>query len=320
MRNRVSSYFSRKAGAIFLAGVMAGPAAGLADGQQPVETVKGDALNISELVPTGKVCVSLGAVKDPKTPVERYLTQQYEQLQQTPTGRQMFDASEPDPVQVCYDRVLDETDSCGYFSIGRYYEVLSLNPAESVSDRERTSSAMHEIRHRFQRALGIRYGIEGNVPERERVVMNWLIEADARITSILFAFEQAEKGNKSYLDAMRGDKKMVEAFYKKLNPERTNVSEAAHASMLAFLQQKGLMMNYANATLGWISDNHMEFHPKAPVTPLLVTGTLLEMGKIGYGNYMSQEIVDSFSKAFSQKDFKELKAARAKKSKGPVCG
>lgn len=317
MKNKLSSYFSCKAGAALLSGAMLGSCASLA-GVQPEQPAGNDNLDISRLVPSGRQCVLLSKVNNPGTPVEHYLARQFSDLQRTKTGRMLFDPAEPAPIEVCYDRALDKEDVCGFFLYGQYSGSLVLNPAERVNEKKRTATAVHEMRHRFQKSLGLDYGAGLNVQERERVVLYWLTEADARLASILYAFEKAEQGDDSYMRSLHDDQKMINAFYRTLNPDKTNVAEAARASMLAFLEQRNFLNDYANSTLDWVDGNKRGFNPEQAATMLLESEKLSKMGEIGYGNYMTGDVIETFNKAFSAELYQSLKTARTLKG-GRVC-
>ncbi|MDB5492074.1 MAG: hypothetical protein JWO78_1923, partial [Micavibrio sp.] len=207
---------------------------------------------------------------------------------------------------------------CGFYAIGKFVGKLLLNRAERVTDTWREVFSLHEVRHRFQRRIGLDYGGGGNIPERERVVLYWMNEADARLTGILYAFEKAERGDKSQLQAVADDQTMINAFYKTLNQDRTNVPEAARMAMLAFLEQKSFLADYANSTLDWIDQARKAYDPEQPATTLLSREKLMKMGEIGYGNYMTDAVIDAFDQAFSPENYQSLKTARANKG-GRVC-
>jgi hypothetical protein len=319
----LTSHFKARAmiGALTL-GMVVAPATGLGKEYKPAKTGDQKTLTLKDLVGSEPVCVSLASVSNPQSPLEFYLAKQYEGQSRTRSGAMVLDPKAEKPLQVCFDRALDKEDQCHFFKFGTSEnENISLNPAARVTDAVRELTLVHEARHSFQRTIGIGYSNTDNMPEAERVIIYWVMEADARMASVLYAYEKMLYGEPAYRQALVddiGDGIMMRAFEESVR-HNGDIAGAVRAGMLTFLKQPQIPLHYANITAEWINDHHKAFDPEKPVNSLYESAAMTKLGETGFGNYDPHAVVMAFAKSFTDKDYKHLIKSRVARG-GPVCG
>ncbi len=306
--------FKRAAAALIVAGIgFAAPA--------QAEDTPAEPIDISALVPSGRVCVPFSGIQNPRGPIERYVSDMY----RLANNAQMDQAGFGDRIGICLDHELDKEDSCGTYAIGQFYiDVMSLNPALRVSDQERLITMNHELRHKWQQDSGIFAVKGGNISEGERLAMNWALETDARLSSILLAYEMSRQGHPEYVESIRFDKMltlMYQAFEKKLQDNPEDIPSALRAGFLASMERSSTMQIYAYDMVDWIEKNNRAFNPAEESDHLLSEETLGKLGQMGIYKYMDGDLMDSIRKLYSNRVYKELVEMRQRSGgvQGEAC-
>lgn len=262
-------------------------------------------VDISALVPVGRVCAFPAKIKNPQSPVEYYISHTY---------RQAVGNLDGDISRVCLDRALDEANVCGNYLIGKMNaaeNTLTLNPSEKVSHYRRVTTTAHELHHKKQYKTGVSYSMEGNVPERQRVIMELMMEADARVSEIIFVHKMEQSGHPEYAEIHRSSKNMaplLRAFEDSLATNPTDFPAAMRASFLEFMKQDKLKTSYANKVMKSIEKNKRAFDPAKESYDLLSDENLHRLGEISAYNYMDDDGFKNFirTELFTDNDYKHL--------------
>ena len=188
---------------------------------------------------------------------------------------------------------------------------------------------VHELRHKFQLDT---LGGDGwlttprNVPGRERVLINWLTEADARLAAVVYAWEMAQRGDRKYADDLRKNawyRPLLTAFEASLAQKPGDMKAAMQAVILAFTQVPPLARNYANAAMDYIERAGARFNPREAAATVMDAVSLQRIGAAEpYGNYIDAGFIAEFSGKFTDADFDALVKVRALSggTRGAACG
>jgi len=246
---------------------------------------------------SGGDCISAADRDGFTTAEQRRLNGILETIRQTPTGRHIMTYSERARTSYCFNTAMRGGDANAvYYPWANRSDILP-----KASDARMTGSVVHEARHRQQQSMGVRWLAQGNVPLVERTLMKELIEADARLAAIVYAHEMRQRGDGSYMDALRKDstyRPMVRAFEREFANSGGNMLNAMETSMQAFRENRSLHRHYersARRTAPRFDENE---RPKALVTPK----SLERLGRTAYGNYMSDELVRFMMNELPQAD------------------
>lgn len=268
-------------------------------------------------------------LRNPKTDGQKRLAALFEEAVSTPTGRYIMTNVANDGVKIKFDISLNESNACGFYTVGQYSfskKLMSLNPAGRVTDERRTATMVHEGRHHRQNELGASEHEGGNYPLHERVIMRWFKEADARMFSILFAWEQKQEGNAAYMDRLsknNGYKPMITAFEEVLAEDSDNMRGAMRAAIRASYDMDKYERNYANAMISWIENKGITPNTSEPNATMLGDDIFWALGNAGrYGNYMSEELIAEIRSSFTAQDYADLVEERRKSggAMGSACG
>jgi hypothetical protein len=289
--------FKRAAAVLMIAGIGFVAVAQAED--NPTEPV-----NISALVPSGETCVSPEQIKEPQDPVQRYVSDIYRKA----TGG--VDSS----TSICLNWELNERDANGNYLVGMIDiagKAIHLNPA--VDDRERISSISHEKRHEEQWLMGLQTILQGNVPEIENIVMGLILEVDARIAEIRYAYDMKQEGDPDYIETIRRSsltRQMLEAFESSINTDPADIPAAIRAGFLAGLETKALVDHYESSMIAKIEGHQKKFDPDRPASHIINDENLIRLGRIGDYNYMNPELMAAIRDLYSGQDYKTIVAMR----------
>jgi hypothetical protein len=275
-------------------------------------------IDISALVPEGKVCVSPAQIRRPQDDIQRYASKLYNRAM----GGLGSDVS-----TICFDRALDKKNACGAFRLGNMKSaenILSLNPA--ISRQEMESTIQHESRHRTQHLIGLSSTGNENIPEAQRVVMKLIMEADARLYQILRAHQEEREGRPGHALTIRADAAkapMLKAYEESLGKNQNDIPAAMRAGFLEFAKLDFMKYTYANSIISWIMKNDMAFDPARSADNILSNEILQKFGQVGMYNYMDKDLMNTIRTAiFTDKDYKRLVKLRQESGgvRGAACG
>lgn len=275
----------------------------------------------------GQSCVDAQTIRNPRTDGQKRLAVIFNKAASAPTGKALLDHAMKNGAKICFEPALAEANACGFVTIGRHdpnEKLLLLNPDSRISEDLIVKVLVHEARHK---KVDDSYKAPwwGNVPEWEHVTDSLFGEADARTSSIVFAYELKNRGDDSYWNSLKGDsghRAMIVAFEKSLAEKPDDMLAAMRASVLGFFEMSNYVRKYANNTAEWIERNQRQFDPDSPVTHLITEAYMESVGDMGiYGNYMDAETMQKIRAAYTDEDYKELAKARAESggTKGAAC-
>lgn len=272
-------------------------------------------------------CVTAKTILNPKTDNQKRLADIFNKAAQTKTGKSLLKHAMKDDAKICFDPELDKVDACGFFTVGAYYpglNIISLNPSTRLSDETIIKTLVHEARHKkTEDAHQLPYF--GNVPEWERITRMFITEADARMTSVVFAYEKKKQGDGRYWNALlrsSGYRPIVKAFDKSLSQNPKDMKAAMRAGMWAFFEMPHYTRNYANNVVAWIEKYDFHFDPDRPASHMVTDSYMKSVGQSGsYGNYMNDALMQKVRTAYTQDDYNKLAKARAESggTKGSAC-
>lgn len=273
----------------------------------------------------GGQCVYAGRTDNLRTEAQKKLHGLFWEAGLSPTGDHILQTARDNGTFVCYDPKLNEPNSCGFVTIGRNYvgrNHITLNPSSRY--RKRTiNTLVHEIRHRQQDDMG--FSNNGNFKESDIMIRHWLKEADARLSSLVFAYEMQQQGHdeqQKILNGTKGYSHMMTAFVESLQAGE-GTAEAMRSAIRVFRDNELLARNYDNSILSYLEQANYRFDPEKPEDVLLTDEALMQLGQIGdYPNYMNEELMGFIRSSITYDYFESLSALRkeAGGSKGAVCG
>lgn len=214
----------------------------------------------------------------------------------TETGRYILDQARADGTLICSSDNMD-SNLVASVAAAYYYEdkILALNAVYSGSIYRAVSSMLHELRHKDQVKIGFSDLSEGNFRPKDLMIMTWLIEADARLLAILFAYEAQQQGQPEYLEELIADYNYLylwEAFEGSLVEKPGDMRAAMQSVIYEFRNNQSLACTYDDSALRNMDKRGYEFDPDVPVTELMSDDKLMALGKIStYPNYMDKKLM-----------------------------
>lgn len=286
-----------------------------------IDSLPADSIDIGALVPSGKVCVLPDHIRNPKTRIHRYASELYRAAA----------GLEGDLSTVCFDRRLDKEDACGIYAVGSMnseINVLFLNPADRIGHTRRAANMRHELRHKEQNNIISMLSIhDRNIPEWQRVTMELVKEADARVSDVVFAHRMGQEGHPEYVENVQANEPkniMLKAYRQSLDARPEDVQAAMRASFLAFMKGDQIRRSYENNEITWIEENKMYFDPDREAFDLLHDEILDKLGQMEGYNYMQDEEFKAIirTKLFTGDDYRSLIELRKQSggAQGAACG
>jgi hypothetical protein len=273
---RFKQGFLSKVGVTVLAGTLAACA--------PVGESEDDRIfnsaNMDAIVKDDPICATVKNLARPSNDGQRYLSALFHK------NGIVLSAEDPanDRFKTCLTRQLKS-------SIGVYdhaQDRLDINAGSQIGIPERLIATKHEMHHREQFQSGIDFYASGNVSPYQRLVLAFCMEADARIDSIVTAYQQKQAGhNDGYNYLMQDDfnTPMMDAYERSLktNPDETI---AMRAAFNAFLENKFALYRYGKDLMPRFKVLY-PFNPAEPEKKLLTNVTFSALAEHpGLGNYM----------------------------------
>ena len=216
----------------------------------------------------------------------------------------IFDSLDGRNVYVCYEPDLSKKQGADGLTLGNYMNVVRRINLNTDYEAERlTETLVHEGRHAQQDARGLNWHSSGNVRPEERLAINWMKEADARLAGIVFAYEMQQAGEPEHMRILKRDtwyRPMIRAFERSLAQNPDDMLEAMRSSLKAFRGGYGLSRHYDGSIIKWLGDNEVEYDPDKPARTLLTDRTMMRLGDMApYGNYMNEELMDFIRNSIS---------------------
>lgn len=257
-------------------------------------------------------CLPLGNSTSVSTDYQKKVAQMFSIARSSPTATTISNNLASRNVYVCYEPALKKENSRDGITVGNYVNTIrrvNLNPTYSVDRLMETF--VHEIRHAEQDARNVHWYKRGNIREEQRVMIQWLTEADARLAGIVFAYEMQQAGNSKFMNRVKRDswyRPMVRAFEKSLKDNPGDIHRAMRQSLKAFRATTGLAKHYDYKVASWANKRHRSFDPKSPEKILVTDELLKRIGDMGpYGNYMNDEMMDFIRGSVTPEYYSALK-------------
>ncbi len=277
----------------------------------------------------GNGCGYPAEIKTPKTPAEQHLMSLFSSVSNSPTAQFVLDTSLRRKTAFCFNEALTKPGACGGILAGLssfFQNRIELNPDRRISEVYRAMTLVHEGRHAQQTERGGFFGgsFEGaNIPEWHIIAYEWFQEADARMISIVFAHEMEAQGRPEFMNHVRTERDnlpLVKAFEVELG-KSGDMKAAMQEAVLAFRKTGKVAQRYANKVADALDEGELDFDPvqKMNSFPKALWTALGDVGP--YGNYMDDEMIEAVYQTFTEKDYKQLMAVRARSggTKGAAC-
>jgi hypothetical protein len=261
-------------------------------------------------------CITIGQMErsfslDPKIITLQALEKR---AQATETGRRVVGGAVGDGVRACFNPQLLIPSEEGTKLIGAFDG--HFNRVDFAPDRDDdtlTSTMVHETRHRQQFLIGLNFMKVGNVPEAERMIVAWLMEADARLVAIIAAREARAAGDKGPMDRLFKDtayQPMIEAMIAAEIQFPGDEIVVMGAAIKAYRQSRELTNMYDPRFMRGISAMP-PYNPVKKRDVLLSDKVLMTLGDMGsYGNYMTSDLKKFIRDSVTDQDWRDMKAAQ----------
>jgi len=243
-----------------------------------------------------RTCLDRSPQANPQMPGQKVLSSIYNDLRAVPVGRNLAEES----VALCLDPSFGQMKGLRVF--GDYGDnMVRLNARRTIPAVESRLTAIHEYRHHVHEKLNIFFHSNGNIPVHERVIVLWMMEADARLASVMYAYEMQQIGQPQYVAHLKKRKDSdYRAFAAHLSQKPGDVRGAMQAAFLSFIQTEYLTSAYASDVREWVENNKLECDPQKPVLTLLDDAHLMKMGEMApYGNYMTLDMIEAMKRGFT---------------------
>ncbi|GEM_PF-3430202 len=243
----------------------------------------------------------------------------YNKVSGTETGNAIMKSLARSKTVICMNEKLDKPDAYGFIKIGRFQSGLNrieLNPL--LGDRILPIILAHEGHHEGQPD---EFNRKGNFTGADRVILHWFNEADARLMSILFAYEIEKSGYSGHMDWLaktKEDGPLVKVFKESLERDPDDMEAAMRAVIYAFHKNRPIRESYERFMVKWNEIYGPGFNPSKPRDELFTDETLYKQGDKGkLGNYMTPALVDYIRKSFTDEDYQKWES-KLFKPKPPV--
>lgn len=272
-----------------------------------------DPVDISTLVPSGKVCVLPDEIRVPRNRIHHYTSKMY---------RAVAGDLEGNISTICFDWALDKRGLSGMYVVGvreADKNIILLNPASRVSNVKRMGNLRHELRHKEQEESIDKTLLNArNMMEWQRAALFLIEEADARTAEVAFAYRMNQKGHPEYLNSMRSDmpeKSMLKAYQQSLNLKPGDEPAAMRAAFLAFAEGNFVFTYYVKTIVAWIEENKIYVNPHKGIVDVLTDDILDRMGWLYGHNYMKNDEFKTIlrTKFFTESDYKRHRDALKEK-------
>jgi hypothetical protein len=264
-------------------------------------------------------CLKAGSPDKAETGVQKSILGLFNRARESETGDRMMDVAAEKDIKICFDSNMSKNSTPGYITLGEFdvgRNRIRINPESPEDPYKRTKTLLHELRHSEQYEFGKNPSSWGNYKETDRIALLWLEEADARLRSLLYAYEMEQQGNTAYMEQLRLDNNhryMAEGFINSLEEKPDDFPAAMRAAIRAFSNDSNMMCSYSNGIAKWIEDSGRDFNPVRGRKELLSDKMLLTVGYVdGYGQYMNEEFMDFIRNSISDEYYKKIKSARSK--------
>ncbi|WP_435640072.1 DUF6782 family putative metallopeptidase [Micavibrio aeruginosavorus] len=261
-------------------------------------------------------CITVGQAERAYSLDPKILTLQAleKRARATEMGRRVLGGAVGDGVRACFNPELLIPSEEGSRLLGAFEPYFNrIDFAPDRDDETLTSTMVHEARHKQQFLIDLNYMKVGNVPEAERMIAAWLMEADARLVAIIAAREAWAAGDQAPMDRLLSDSAYQPMIVAMISTEVQFPGDhvAVMAAAIKAYRQSRELTNLYDPRFMRVIGAMPPYNPAKARDVLLSDKVLMAVGDMGtYGNYMTSDLKKFIRDSFTDQDWRDMKAAQ----------